>query len=70
MYTHTHSIYTSKLSCRSSSKQEIQPPSHVAERYIELLCQYQPEVVYNFLRTNDNYRLEEALDVSDGWVDG
>ena len=34
------------------------------ERYIELLCLYRPEAVYNFLRTNDNYRLEEALDVS------
>ena len=49
---------------RSVSKQEIVPPSHVVERYIELLCRYQPEGVYNFVRSNDNYRLEEALDVS------
>ena len=34
------------------------------ERYIELLCRYQPEAVYNFLRANDNYRLEEALEVT------
>ena len=33
------------------------------ERYIELLCRFQPEAVYNFLKINDNYRLEEALDV-------
>ena len=46
------------------SKQEIAPPSHVVERYIELLCRYQPEGVYNFLRANDTYRLEEAQDVS------
>ena len=46
------------------SKQEIVPPSHVVERYIELLCRYQPEGAYNFVRSNDNYRLEEALDVS------
>lgn len=49
--------------CRSQAKQEIAPPSHVVERYIELLCRYQPEAVYNFLKINDNYRLEEALDV-------
>jgi hypothetical protein len=36
----------------------------VVERYIELLCRYQPEAVYNFLKINDNYRLEEALEVS------
>lgn len=50
--------------CRSQTKQEIAPPSHVVERYIELLCRYQPQAVYNFLKLNDNYRLEEALDVS------
>lgn len=49
--------------CRSQTKQEIAPPSHVVERYIELLCRYQPQAVYNFLKLNDNYRLEEALDV-------
>ena len=36
----------------------------MVERYIELLCRYQPEGVYNFLRSNDNYRIEEAQDVS------
>uniref|UniRef100_A0A1X7VJT1 Uncharacterized protein n=1 Tax=Amphimedon queenslandica TaxID=400682 RepID=A0A1X7VJT1_AMPQE len=46
-----------------TSKQDIQPPSHIVEKYIELLCLYRPEAVYNFLRTNDNYRLEEALDI-------
>lgn len=49
---------------RSQTKQEIAPPSHVVERYIELLCRYTPEAVYNFLKANDSYRLEEALDVS------
>lgn len=48
---------------RSQTKQEIAPPSHVVERYLELLCRYQPEAVYMFLKTNDNYRLEEALEV-------
>ena len=50
---------------RSQSKQEIAPPSHVVERYLELLCRYQPEAVYIFLKANDNYRLEEALEVSE-----
>ena len=50
--------------CRSLTKQEIAPPSHVVERYIDLLCRFQPEAVYTFLRSNDNYRVEEALDVS------
>ena len=52
------------VSCRFQTKQEIAPPSHVVERYIELLCRYTPEAVYNFLKSNDSYRLEEALDVS------
>ena len=26
---------------------------------------YQPKMVYSFLKTNENYRLEEALDVSE-----
>ena len=50
--------------CRFQSKQEIAPPQHVVEKYIELLCRYEPEQVYTFLKSNDNYRLEEALDVS------
>ncbi len=35
----------------------------MVERYLELLCRYQPEAVYTFLKANDNYRLEEALEV-------
>ena len=49
---------------RSQAKQEIAPPQHVVERYIELLCRHEPEQVYNFLKSSDNYRLEEALEVS------
>lgn len=48
---------------RSQSKLEIAPPLHVVERYIELLCRYDPEQVYMFLKSSDNYRLEEALEV-------
>ena len=47
----------------SQSKQDIAPPQHVVERYIELLCRFEPEQAYTFLKSNDNYRLEEALEV-------
>lgn len=49
--------------CRQVGKQDLSAPSHVVERYIELLCRYQPQDVYGFLHNNDNYRVEEALDV-------
>lgn len=57
-------LYAFLPTCRSLAKQEIAPPSHVVERYIDLLCHYQPEAVDSFLRANDNYRVEEALEVS------
>lgn len=50
--------------CRSPSKLEMSHPLHVVERYIELLCRFEPEQVYTFLKSSDNYRLEEALEVS------
>lgn len=58
------------LVCRCQTKQEIAPPLHVVERYIELLCRYEPEQVYMFLKSSDNYRLEEALEVSlrEAWL--
>lgn len=31
------------------------------ERFLDLMCQYQPENVAKFLRNNENYRLENAL---------
>jgi hypothetical protein len=48
---------------KQASRQEAGTPSHVVERYIDLLCRYQPQEVYGFLHSNDNYRVEEALDV-------
>lgn len=33
------------------------------ERFLDLMCQYQPENVAKFLRNNDNYRLENALGI-------
>ena len=40
---------------------QIQP--HVAERYIDLMCQLKPEALDFFLRNNSHYRVEEALTV-------
>lgn len=31
------------------------------QRYLELMAKYHPELVYRFLRTHDNYRLDECL---------
>lgn len=33
------------------------------ERFLDLMCQYQPENVAKFLRNNENYRLENALGI-------
>lgn len=33
------------------------------ERYLDLMCQHQPENVAKFLRNNDNYRLENAVGI-------
>ena len=57
------SVHPSVHLFRSHSKQEIAHPLHVVERYIELLCRYEPVQVYMFLKSSDNYRLEEALEV-------
>ena len=59
----TRPPFTLSLTCRQVGKQDLGAPSHVVERYIELLCRYQPQDVYGFLHNNDNYRVEEALDV-------
>ena len=62
--THTLSLSLSHTQThRQASRQETGTPTHVVERYIDLLCRYQPQEVYGFLHSNDNYRVEEALDV-------
>ena len=43
------------------AKPESPPPPQVHEQYIELMCQYDPTLVYSYLRSNENYRLEETL---------
>lgn len=37
------------------------PDAEVHEKYIELMCKYQPDLVHSYLRNTENYRLEETL---------
>lgn len=37
------------------------------ERFLDLMCQFQPGNVVEFLRNNDNYRLEKALAIIKGY---
>ncbi|XP_048580337.1 vacuolar protein sorting-associated protein 8 homolog isoform X2 [Nematostella vectensis] len=49
------------------SKPEFSPDANIHERYIELMCNYETdEIVYNYLRTADNYRIEETLSMVRG----
>lgn len=50
---------------RSSSpaRPEDSPDAEVHEKYIELMCKYQPDLVHSYLRNTENYRLEETLAV-------
>ena len=36
----------------------------IMERYIALLGKYRPADVYNFIKSNEGYRLEQTLTVS------
>ena len=35
----------------------------IYEQYIDLLCQFKPQDVYNFIMVNEGYRLEQTLEV-------
>ena len=36
----------------------------IYEQYIDLLCQFRPQDVYNFIMVNEGYRLEPTLEVT------
>lgn len=44
-------------------KQHVSLDTNDCEHYLNLLCQYNPENVEQFLRNNKNYRLENALEI-------
>ncbi len=48
-----------------STLSKIEAPSDAAtnETFIELMCEFQPSAVYRHLRSADNYRLQETLEV-------
>lgn len=46
---------------RQLTKQGVQLETRDCEKYLELLCQYQPEEVIEFLKSNDSYRLDFAV---------
>lgn len=47
----------------TSTRPEDTPDAEVHEKYIELMCKYQPDLVHSYLRNTENYRLEETLAV-------
>lgn len=48
-----------------TNRPELNPEAQVHERYIDLMCRYESDlIVYRYLRGNENYRLEETLAVS------
>lgn len=44
-------------------KHHVNIDTNDCEQYLNLLCQFNPENVEDFLRTNKNYRLENALEI-------
>ncbi|XP_065093057.1 vacuolar protein sorting-associated protein 8 homolog [Ochlerotatus camptorhynchus] len=46
---------------RQLIKQGVQLETRDCEKYLELLCHYQPEEVIEFLKSNDSYRLDFAV---------
>lgn len=47
----------------TSTRPEDTPDAEVHEKYIELMCKYQPDLVHSYLRNTEIYRLEETLAV-------
>ena len=47
----------------SSVRGDFTAPAQVAELYIDLLCRYNCTGVVEFLKTNENYRVDETLKV-------
>lgn len=36
----------------------------IIELYVDLMCQFRPQEVYNYIKLNEGYRLEQTLEVS------
>ena len=44
--------------------EQIQVEASIFELYIDLMCKFRPNDVYNFLKPSEGYRLEQTLAVS------
>ncbi|CAH3128652.1 unnamed protein product [Porites lobata] len=58
-YEFLKGVFDSKSS--TPARPEDSPDAEVHEKYIELMCKYQPDLVHSYLRNTENYRLEETL---------
>lgn len=61
-YTLLHGLFT--YFNQTLGREEPTPDPVLAEKFIDLLCQHCPENLPDFLRTNQWYRLEEALNIT------
>ncbi|KAL4217419.1 Vacuolar protein sorting-associated protein 8 [Mactra antiquata] len=53
--------YRETSSSTSQLEKQVQVEGSIFELYIDLMCQFKPSDVYNFIKTNEGYRLEETL---------
>ena len=54
---------TEHVTTKSSKQPKVKIDPDVQERYIELMCDYEPENVLRYVQSNDTYRLEQALTI-------
>uniref|UniRef100_A0A4W3IJP1 VPS8 subunit of CORVET complex n=1 Tax=Callorhinchus milii TaxID=7868 RepID=A0A4W3IJP1_CALMI len=60
------SRFYSGFICRDGGQvnRELQRNPQIHEKYIDLLCQFQPDRIPDFLRLSEHYRLEEATQIT------
>ena len=46
------------------TEKQVHVDASIFELYIDLMCQFKPHHVENFIKTNEGYRLEETLAVN------
>lgn len=62
-------MYFNLLFCREASGSAIHPDKQINvdavihEKYIDLMCEYEPKLVYNYVIAAEGYRLEPTLEV-------
>lgn len=56
-------MVASSVRLSASVRGDFIAPAQVSELYIDLLCRYNCTAVLDFLKTNENYRVDETLKV-------